>query len=363
MTTAQIIPVILSGGSGSRLWPVSRRLLPKQLLPLVGERTMLQQTALRVRAENLFAAPVVVCNVEHRLVIAEQLLAAGVKPHSIMLEPEPKNTAPATVLAALLIAEDDEDALMLVLPADHQISDQAAFLQVVECGAKAAGQGLLVTFGIVPDSPRTGYGYIRRGLPLEGAQGAFRVDAFVEKPDQDRAQEYVEAGDYFWNSGMFLMSARMFLQEAEAFIPSIVEACRRAVRDRRRELDFECIDAEAFARAPAISIDYGVMEKSQHAAIVPADMGWSDVGTWASLWAIGDKDTEGNLLRGDVIARDVKNSLLRADGAAIAALGVEDILIVTTKDMVLVCSLERSEEVKDIVEDLNAGEHDEHAVF
>lgn len=297
MTTAQIIPVILSGGTGSRLWPVSRRLLPKQLLPLVGEQTMLQQTALRVRAGDMFAALIVVCNVEHRFVIAEQLLAAGVKPHSIMLEPEPKNTAPATVLAALLIAEDDEDALMLVLPADHQISDQEAFLRAIACGAEAASQDRLVTFGIVPDGPRTGYGYIRRGEPVEGLQGAFKVDAFVEKPDRDRAKKYLDAGDFFWNSGMFLMSARMFLKEAEAFVPSIVDACRKAVRDRERDLDFERIDAKAFARVPAISIDYGVMEKSKRVVVIPAALGWSDVGTWASLWTIGDKDADGNLLR------------------------------------------------------------------
>lgn len=363
MTTAQIIPVILSGGSGSRLWPVSRRLMPKQLLPLVGEQTMLQQTALRVRAGNMFATPVVVCNAEHRFVIAGQLLAAGIEQRSIILEPEAKNTAPATVLAALLIAEDHKDALMLVLPADHQISDQAAFLMVVECAAKAANQDRLVTFGIVPDGPRTGYGYIRRGAPLDGLQGAFRVESFIEKPDRDHARKYVEAGDYFWNSGMFLMLARVFLREAEAFIPSVVEACRRAVRDRQRDLDFERIDAKAFARAPAISIDYGVMEKSQRVVVVPADMGWSDVGSWASLWNIGDKNQDGNLLRGDVITRDVKNSLLRADGAAIAALGLEDILIVTTKDMVLVSSLDRSEDVKVLVEDINDTEHDEHTVF
>lgn len=358
----QIIPVILAGGAGSRLWPVSRMMMPKQLLPMLGEQTMLQDTVYRVSEESTFAAPIIVANEAHRFIVAEQLRAVGVSPRSILLEPEGRNTAPAALLAALLITADDEDALMLLLPSDHEVRDTEAFLDSVRRGVRAAEKDRLVTFGILPKSPKSGYGYIKQGAALEDAQGVYGVDAFVEKPDRDTAQEYLDSGDYLWNSGMFLMSARTFIQIAEGLIPEAVESCREAIAGLKRDFDFDRIDEKAFLNCPSISIDYGVMEKSQQAAVVPCDIGWSDVGAWSSIWESSEKDADGNVACGDVIQRNVKNCLLRADGPAIAALGIEDIVVVTTKDMVLVLGREHAEEVKRIAEDVQAKGHDEDSL-
>lgn len=355
-----ITPVILSGGSGSRLWPVSRLAYPKQLLPLVSDKSMLQETVRRVGPDNGFAAPLIVANEQHRFIIAEQLREINIEPRAIMLEPEGRNTAPASVLAALRALEDNEDAVILVLPSDHVITDEDAFLAAIKTGMGAATQGKLVTFGIVPSTPKTGYGYIKKGAVCEGLGGVFRVDAFVEKPDAEQARGYIDSGDYAWNSGIFLLPAAEFLKEAEAFIPEVLKACRRSIEDRKTDFDFERPEPLAFARSPSISIDNGVMEKTERAAVVPVDMGWSDVGTWSALWALGPVDDHGNTTRGDVQLLDVAGSLVRADGASVAAIGVENLVIVTTKDMVLVADRARVEDVKKIVDELDRQGRDEH---
>ncbi|MFQ5347008.1 MAG: mannose-1-phosphate guanylyltransferase/mannose-6-phosphate isomerase [Rhodothalassiaceae bacterium] len=344
-----IIPVILSGGSGTRLWPVSRHLFPKQLLPLLGERSLLQETAARLSAAHLFAAPILVANEEHRFIIAEQLRQIGVNPAAMLLEPEPRNTAPAIALAALRIAEEDGARLMLVLPSDHVIRDVAAFHAAVEVGAGAAAAGRLVTFGIVPDRPETGYGYIERGRELGETPGVFEVAAFVEKPDAKRAEAFLADGRHAWNSGMFLFSADAYLAELARHAPAMLEACRAAMEGRSPDLGFERPDAAAFSASAADSIDYAVMEKTDRAALVPVDMGWSDVGSWRALWDLAEKDAHGNATFGDVLAEDCTGSLLQAHGPAIAAIGLEDMIVVTTKDAVLVAPKSRAQDVKRLV--------------
>lgn len=356
----RIVPTILSGGSGSRLWPVSRMMCPKQLLPLVSDRSMLQETALRVGSEFGFAPPIIVCNERHRFMVAEQLRDAGVQPHAILLEPTGKNTAPAAILAAARIVEDDEDALILLLPSDHAIEDSEAFRDAIALGRKAASQGNFVTFGIRPNAPKTGYGYIRRGAPVDGLEDIYSVDAFIEKPNENVARAYLETGEYYWNSGIFLFPAKILLEEAENLLPEAYNACRAAIRGRQEDFDFERPDAEAFARSPSISIDYGIMEKTKRAAVLPVDMGWNDVGTWSSLWELEEKDAEGNSVRGDAILESVSNSMIRADAASVAAVGVDDLIIVTTKDFVLVAAKDQAQQVGQIVEKLKDANRSEH---
>lgn len=343
-----IHPVLLSGGAGTRLWPVSRALFPKQLMPLVGQESLLQETALRVADRSRFAAPSIVCNEEHRFIIAEQLRAVGVSPNAILLEPEGRNTAPAVAAAALALG--DPDALLLVLPSDHVVRDRAAFLSAVESGTSAAAEGALVIFGVVPDKPETGYGYVRRGRPYEGARGAYRVRRFVEKPDHRRAARYAASGDYYWNAGMFLFAARDYLEELERLQPAMLAACRDAVAKSRKDLDFLRLDRAAFGAAPSISIDYAVMEHTQKAVVVPLDAGWSDVGAWSALWDLGAKDSEGNVVLGPVIAEDARDSYLRTDGRIVAALGVENLVVVATEDAVLVATRDRAQDIRSIVE-------------
>jgi len=350
---ARIHPVILSGGAGVRLWPMSREQYPKQFLPLCSDRSMLQETARRVADPARFAAPLVICNQEHRFVIAEQMRQIGQGGARIVLEPVGRNTAAAAAIAALIVAEQDPDGRILLLPADHVIQDQAAFLAAVSVAAGAAADGRLVTFGIQPTAPETGYGYIRRGDAMEGRDGAFGVAAFVEKPPRAEAERYLAAGDFFWNSGMFLLPARRYLDELERWEPAVLSACRAALAQGRADLDFFRLEEASFAAAPSTSIDYAVMERTDAAVVVPCSIGWTDVGAWSALWEIGAKDEAGNVCQGDAIAWDSRNCYVRSeDGALVALLGVEDVVVVVTEDAVLVAAKDRVQDIKPLVEHL-----------
>jgi mannose-1-phosphate guanylyltransferase/mannose-1-phosphate guanylyltransferase/mannose-6-phosphate isomerase len=353
MADARIVPVILSGGAGTRLWPLSRELYPKQLLPLLSERSLLQETVRRASGHP-FETPLIVCNDEHRFIIAEQLRQLDVAPQAIVLEPVPRNTAPAVAVAAEMLVARDPQALMMILPSDHAIPDHAAFRAVAETAARAARTGRLVTFGIAPTSPETGYGYVRRGAPLDGVPGAFTLDRFVEKPDLETARGFVAEGAWSWNSGMFLFPAALFLQELARFEPDMATNVRAAVGAARRDLEFVRLDKERFARAPAKSVDYAVMEKTKRAAVVPARLAWSDVGAWSALWEFGAKDPAGNVMIGDVIAEDTRNSYLRCERGLVATLGLDGAVVVATGDVVLVAAKDRVQDVKKIVERLKA---------
>jgi mannose-1-phosphate guanylyltransferase/mannose-6-phosphate isomerase len=356
---AIIHPVILSGGAGSRLWPLSRRLYPKQLLPLAGAHTMIQDTAERFKGEG-FAPPIVICNQDHRFLIAEQLRERGVQDARIVLEPVGRNTAPAAAVAALLSARTDPDAVVLLVPSDHVIRDVAAFRNAVGAALPAARKGALVTFGIKPSAPETGYGYIARGEPLAGASGCFRVERFVEKPDRPTAERYLATGQHFWNSGMFLFSAKAFLAEMKRLEPEMLAACEAAVAKGRGDMDFYRLDEASFESSPAQSIDYAIMEKAANAAVVPVDMGWSDVGSWQSLWDITAKNEAGNATQGDVLLERVQNSYLRSDGPLVAAVGVEDLVVVATTDAVLVAHRDATQDVKRVVDELEKAGREHH---
>jgi mannose-1-phosphate guanylyltransferase/mannose-6-phosphate isomerase len=354
-----LYPVILSGGSGTRLWPLSRAALPKQLLPLASERTMLQETVLRLGSVAEICAPLVVCNNDHRFLIAEQMREIGVEPMGIFLEPVGRNTAPAAAVAALTLLKRDPDAVMLLLPADHLINNVPAFHAAVAEGMKAVALGRLVTFGIVPDSPHTGYGYIQRGDALAGTT-ARQVARFVEKPDAAAAQRFLAGGDYFWNSGMFLFAARQFVEELEHYRPDMLAACRRALEGGEHDLDFCRLDKAAFADCPSDSIDYALMERTPNAAVVPAEIGWNDIGAWSALWDVGRKDADDNVVRGDVYLDGVKGSYVRAESRMVAALGVENLLIVETPDAVLVADQSKAQDVKKVVDYLKKAGRSEH---
>lgn len=358
--TAILYPVILSGGSGTRLWPMSRQALPKQLLPLASRYSMLQETVLRLAGLPELAAPLMICNDEHRFMIAEQLREIEIAPSAIVLEPVGRNTAPAVAVAALKLQHLDENALMLVLPADHLIGDVTAFHQSIQIAASTASNGRLATFGIVAKSPETGYGYIRRGDGLAGIDGAYSVAAFVEKPDRATAESYVSNGDYYWNSGMFLFRASDYLAELEAYRPEILVACRNALARAKVDLDFVRLDREAFTSCPADSIDYAVMERTGKAAVVPADIGWNDIGAWSALWEVGNKDETGNVIRGDVLLDGARNNFVRAESRLVAVLGVEDLVIVETSDAVLVARKDQVQDVKRIVDRLKIDKRYEH---
>jgi mannose-1-phosphate guanylyltransferase/mannose-6-phosphate isomerase len=360
-----ITPVILSGGAGTRLWPLSRELYPKQLLPLVGPRTMLQQTLLRLDGLAT-SAPVIVCNEAHRFLVAEQLRQLKIEPRATLLEPFGRNTAPAIALAAhavlkgLATRPNAVEPVLLVLPADHVIRDTAAFHQAVRTALAAAEGGQLATFGIVASAPETGYGYIQRG---EASGAAFRITRFVEKPNSERAREFVASGNYYWNSGMFLFRARRYLQELERFAPEMARTCEAAFRGATADMDFTRIDAALFESCPADSIDYAVMEKTADAVVVPLNAGWSDVGSWASLHAASDEDTHGNVTHGDVICEDTQGSYLYAESRLVAAVGLRDHVVVETKDAVLVAPKERVQDVRKLVlrlKELGRYEHSLH---
>ena len=356
----KIYPVILSGGSGSRLWPMSRAALPKQLLALTSEYTMLQDTILRLADLPQIMSPLIVCGNDHRFLIAEQLRKIDVTPLGILLEPEGRNTAPAVAAAANFLLSIDRDAVMLVLPADHVIHDVPAFHAAVALAAAAVSGGALATFGIVPTAPETGYGYICKGEPLPTADGCFSVRRFVEKPDLPTAQGFVADGGYLWNSGMFLFSAVAFLEELKALRPEMAELSARAVRDGYTDLDFCRLDEQAFRACRSESIDYAVMEHTRHAVVVPADIGWNDVGSWSALAAVQQADADGNVVNGDVYLDGVSNSLIRAESRMIAVIGVSDVVVVETRDALLVVHKDHVQRVKDVVDHLKKHERTEH---
>ncbi|MGZ8240506.1 MAG: mannose-1-phosphate guanylyltransferase/mannose-6-phosphate isomerase [Methylobacter sp.] len=340
-----MIPVILSGGSGTRLWPLSRGQYPKQFLPLVSDHTMVQETLLRLAGLVGLKSPIAVCNEDHRFMMAEQLWEIGAKPTAIILEPVGKNTAPAVAMAAL--SAEFPDDVLLVLPADHVISDIEAFHKAIVEAEILAGQGFLVTFGIVPTEPETGYGYIKRDSLQQGA--AFNVAAFVEKPNLDTATQYLQTGNYFWNSGMFAFTAGSFLKELEKFNPKMLAICEKALKAAKVDLDFVRLDKEIFSSAPSDSIDYAVMEKTDKAVVIPLDAGWNDVGSWSALWDVTDKDPLGNAISGDVLTVDTENSFIYAENKLVAVIGVHDLVVVETKDAVMIASKDRVQEVKQIV--------------
>jgi len=353
-----LYPVILSGGSGSRLWPLSREHYPKPLLPLVTDKTLLQDTASRLDGVPEQGDAVYVCNEEHRFLLAEQVALLGKTPSTIILEPEGRNTAPALTLAALYLSGRDPDALMIVMPADHVIKTPEKFTAAVHQGREQAANGALVTFGIVPDRPETGYGYIRRGAPLVD-DTVFAVGAFVEKPDLQMAEQYLATPDYYWNSGIFMMRADRWLEEISRFRPDILERCRLAMDKGKQDSDFFRVNKPEFNACPSDSIDYAVMEKTDRAVVVPLSAGWSDVGAWPALWDVCARDEHGNVMQGDVIAEDTHNAFLIAQHRCVATVGIDNIIVVETADAVLVASKDKAQNVKAIVSRLKADQREE----
>ena len=352
-------PVVLSGGSGTRLWPLSRQNQPKQFLALVGERSLYQETILRANALPGVQPPVTVCSEDHRFMVGEQLQAIGVASGGIVLEPVARNTAPAIALAALHVLASDPDATMLVMPADHLIEDETAFQAAVATALGLGGDDWLVAFGIKPDYAETGYGYILRGGAL--GEGGYRIERFVEKPDLATAEQYLAEGSYAWNSGMFLFGARKYLDELGRHAPEILAAARAAHGAASSDLDFIRVDADAFAASPSDSFDYAVMEKTDRAAVVPVSCGWSDIGSWTSLWAVAEHDADGNRNEGDVISIDTRDSLIKAsERRMIATIGVDDLVIIDTPDATLVARKDRVQDVKAVVDALKAAGRTEH---
>lgn len=343
-----MIPVILSGGSGTRLWPLSRGQYPKQFLPLVSDNTMIQETLLRLDGIPNLQQPIAVCNEDHRFMMAEQLREIGIKAAAIILEPVGKNTAPAVAMAAL--SASSEDDVLLILPADHVVGNTQAFHAAVAKAEQLAKQDLLVTFGIVATEPETGYGYIKRGESRE--HEAYTVAAFVEKPDIETAKGYLASGEYFWNSGMFAFKAGCFLRELEKFNPEMLSVCRAALQAAQPDLDFVRLDKTLFSSCPSDSIDYAVMEKTDKAVVIPLDADWNDVGSWSALWDVTGKDTAGNAIKGDVLTVDTRNSYIHSSNKLVAVIGVDNLVVVETDDAVMIAAKDRVQEVKEIVDQL-----------
>lgn len=341
-----LTPVLLSGGVGSRLWPVSRETHPKQFLSLVGELSMLQETLARTSSLKA-SAPLVVCNEEHRFMVAEQLRQIQIKPGALILEPQGRNTAPAVALAAIQAVKSDPDAMLLVLPADHVIQNVDAFAEAVGRALPLAAEGRLMTFGVVPSSPETGYGYINCGASL--GEDLFTLERFVEKPDAATARSYLDSGDYLWNSGMFLLRAADYLQELKKHAPGMLESCTGAMESAEVDMDFVRPDGDLFASCPADSIDYAIMEKTDHGGVVSLDCGWSDVGAWSALWDVASRDSDGNAASGDVIMDNCSDSYFRSESRLVAATGVENLVVVETADAVLVADRNQVQDVKRIV--------------
>ena len=353
-----LTPIILSGGVGSRLWPLSREHYPKQLLALVGNNTLLQNTVVRLEGLADKSAPLMVCNETHRFLVAEQLRSIGISPAHILLEPVGRNTAPAAAVAALTALSHDPEALLLVLPADHIIANAAAFCEAVTAGLPLAQANYLVTFGIVPNRPETGYGYINAVDAIEDTV-ALSVERFVEKPNLETAQQYIDSGNYYWNSGMFLFKASQYIKELEAFAPYIVGTCRIAVENALEDNDFLRLDEGAFKACPSDSIDYAVMEKTDRAVVVPISAGWSDIGAWSALWKVCPQDADGNVIQGDVLVEDTHNAFLVAQHRCLATVGLDNIVVVETADAVLVASKDKAQDVKAIVDRLKDSGRDE----
>ncbi|WP_172143357.1 mannose-1-phosphate guanylyltransferase/mannose-6-phosphate isomerase [Pseudomonas tumuqii] len=354
-----MIPVILSGGSGSRLWPLSRKLYPKQFLALTGAQTLFQQTLLRVVGEGM-AAPIVVCNEEHRFIVGEQLARIGGTAQAVLLEPFGRNTAPAIAIVALKLLAEGRDELLLVLPADHVLEDQPALQRALELARAAAEQGELVLFGVPASTPETGYGYIKSHPgPGDLPPGVLAVERFVEKPCQAKACEFVASGDYFWNSGMFMFRCSRYLEELKRHEPDIYDTCLLALERSRNDLEFVRIDPATFACCPDNSIDYAVMERTTRACVVPLQAGWSDVGCWSSLWDVQDKDEYGNVLKGDVLLQDCHNCLVHGGDKLVTLIGLDDLVVVETKDALMIVPRARTQEVKQLVNNLTAQERQE----
>jgi mannose-1-phosphate guanylyltransferase/mannose-6-phosphate isomerase len=366
MNANNIIPVIMCGGSGTRLWPLSRAQFPKQFLPLVNDTSMLQDTLARLPSQH--QAPVFICNEDHRFLVAEQVKQTNSAKSTILLEPKGRNTAPAVALAALNALTNNDDTLLLVLAADHVIKETEKFHQAVSVATVAAAQGKLVTFGIVPTHAETGYGYIQKGRKQEEQQDCqpgndtYQVAKFVEKPNIETAQGYLDSGDYLWNSGMFLFKASRYIEELEKFRPDILSACRASMAKVEKDLDFTRPDRESFLQCADESIDYAVMEKTEDAIVVPLDAGWSDVGSYSALWEVCHKDAQHNVIKGDVIAHDTSNSYIHSQNKLIATLGVDNLVVIDTPDAVLIANKDKVQNVKEIVNELKAQQRSESTI-
>ena len=353
----QIIPIILSGGSGTRLWPLSRKQHPKQYLPLAGDNTMLQETILRLSELDNLADPIIVCNADHRFLVAEQCQQIDIKNPKILLEPVGRNTAPAITAAALQSLKTSDNAMILVLSADHVIQDVEAFHQAINIASNQAQEGKLVTFGIVPTNANTGYGYIKSSK--ENDTGAYKVEEFVEKPDLKTAEKYLDQGNYLWNSGIFMFKADTLIDELTIHSPDTVKLVSDAVNNATQDFDFIRLDREAFKSSPSDSIDYALMEKSDNVVVVPLDAGWSDVGSWAALYDIGVKDISGNVLKGDVTAKDTTNTYIYASHHMVTTVGVDNLIVIDTPDATFIASQDKAHEVKSIVGSLQKKGRDE----
>jgi mannose-1-phosphate guanylyltransferase/mannose-6-phosphate isomerase len=347
-----IIPVILAGGLGTRLWPLSRQLYPKQLIEIYNDNTMLQNTILRLEGLEDIASPIVVCNEEHRFMTAEQLRKINVDPKAIILEPVGRNTAPAIAIAALKAMENSEDPILLILPADHVIEKVSKFHDVISSGLEYAKQDSLITFGIIPDAPEIGYGYIKQGELLQGNSGAAKIERFVEKPDLATARKYLGSGSYTWNSGMFMFKASAIIKELETHAPEIMKSCKKVISTGTQDLDFLRLGLKEFQTVPSDSIDYAVMEKTSKGIVVPLNAGWNDMGSFDALWQTGEKDENQNVIKGNVLTHDVKETYINSEKCLIAAVGLEKFVIVETKDAVFISPRDRVQDVKKIVKQL-----------
>ncbi len=350
-----IAPIILSGGSGTRLWPLSRKLHPKQFINLVNDTTLFQDTILRLPED--VADPLIICNEEHRFLAAEQLRQIHKNSNGIILEPIGKNTAPAIALAALKFINNEEDPLLLVLSADHLIQDTDAFHQSIKIAEELAEKDKLVTFGIVPDKAETGYGYIQ--ADINHATDYYNIKSFTEKPNQEDAQKYLDSGNYLWNSGMFMFKASIYLQELKKFEPEILAACQKSCQTEYKDKDFIRLNNDEFRKCPEQSIDYGVMERTEGAMVIPLDANWSDIGSWDALWNTKDKDGNGNVSEGDVILDGVRNSYTYSSNRLVTAIGVSDLVIVDTQDALLVADKNHSQNIKNIVNQLKKNNRSE----